>query len=200
MQLYDKVYIRKIICFRKVIFPASYILYIPVNYKLLPENKSFTFNVTYSLIIIPKNTRLSIIRNNTDDNYYVKFWKNNIAALIIIAVTITLSFITPSVIFNYPLFFNITSVIFPVNTEFDLTLIILTVITNSVLNPETPKAVIILTFYLTFTGNIKISFVTTTLSLTLFTFFTITLITDTVYNIIFNFGNYKKLLYTIIVF
>ena len=58
--------------------------------------KSF-FN---KLIIIPKNMRLNIIRNNTNNGYYVGFWKSNITALIITVIIITLFFIIPVITLN----------------------------------------------------------------------------------------------------
>ena len=171
-------------------------MHLIVNFKTLRIVliKSF-FN---KLIIILKNTRLSIIRNGTDNGYYVGFWKSGITALIITVIIITLFFITLLIILNYFLSFNVTLAALFINAEFNLTLIILTIISNPVPNPEIPKVIVFLTFRLTFISGFKILFLKSTLSLPLFIFFIIIPITNAVYNIIFNLGNYKRFLYIFI--
>ena len=150
---------RKVTNKYRIVLPPNATTHIPVDYKPLPDDRSFAFTATHpqalhaivdaktpqvvlvkntsqDTIVIPKKTRLGRIEESTDSGYFVGSWAGAMTALAVTAVATGMT-ATPSGAYSCMTSTPVTGQgqidpITPVNAEFDLTPEILRIATGTV--------------------------------------------------------------------
>lgn len=156
-----KACVRKVACAIKATLPPGKTIHVPVDYKPLPDDRSFTFesehplamhaivdsktprvvvmkNTTNQTIVIPQHTKLGYICEGMDSGYYAGSWSGGMKALAMAAMaatglgaTATAAHI-PTADTVSPGAYSATSEVVPVNAQFDMTPVMIAVATGTV--------------------------------------------------------------------
>ncbi|KAK7750468.1 hypothetical protein SLS62_007547 [Diatrype stigma] len=155
VQLRSRAVVRKVTNHRKVTLAAGQRAYIPVNYKALPNDRSFSFiashpqalgavidaktpqvvvvqNTSSHSITIPKNARMGTIQDSTDSGYFVASWAGGMKALALAALATGAAVNTPTATAQDPHTYGVVNDMTPMNVEFNLTPAMTAVATDTV--------------------------------------------------------------------